>query len=101
MLSTPPGPERVGPQGDGRKIGLHLPGHASESGEVHRVLRTFPIAKADVDILVQMLNQAAGPFGADDLRPTFVSLNESRTISVRATPAIMARIAKLIADNDK
>ena len=64
-------------------------------------IRTFPIAKADVDILVQMLNQAAGPFGADDLRPTFVSLNESRTISVRATPDIMARIAKLIADNDK
>ena len=63
-------------------------------------VKEFTIAKAPVNRLVQTLNQSL-TFGADDLRPTIVSDNESRTIAARATPDVMAKIAKIIADNDK
>jgi len=65
-------------------------------------VKTFPIAKANVNTLGQTLNQAlTGAFGADDLRPTIVTNGDARTIAVRATPDVMAKIAKIIADNDK
>jgi hypothetical protein len=63
-------------------------------------VRTFPIARANVSTLMQLLNGALTT-GADDLRPTIVSMKEPPTITVRATPDMMTKIAKLIADNDK
>src|SRR5678815_1997000 len=63
-------------------------------------VRTFAIVTADVMALTTILNRAITPT-ADDLRPTIVSVRDSRTIHVRATPDMMARIAKVIADNDK
>ena len=63
-------------------------------------VRTFPIAKADVNTLMTFLNGALTT-GPDDLRPTIVSMKVPPTVSVRATPDVMAKIAKLIADNDK
>jgi hypothetical protein len=65
-------------------------------------VRTFSITKANVNSLGQVLNQALpSALKADDLRPVIVSMTEARTISVCATPAVMAKVATLIADNDK
>ena len=63
-------------------------------------VRTFTIVKADLIVLVTTVNRSL-TVGADDLRPTIVSMREPRTITVRATPDTMAKIAKVIADNDK
>jgi type II secretory pathway component HofQ len=65
-------------------------------------VRAFAIANADISVLGQVLNRAlTGTFGADDLRPVIYSDKESRTVTVRATADTMAKVAKLIADNDK
>ena len=64
-------------------------------------IRTFPVAHADVNALSTIINRAITPIGADDLRPTVVTTRASRSVIVRATPEMMARIAKVIADNDK
>jgi len=63
-------------------------------------VRAFAIATADVAALTTTLNRAITPT-ADDLRPTIVSVRDSRTIHVRATPDMMAKVAEVIADNDK
>lgn len=63
--------------------------------------KTFTIVKADLNLLVTTLNQALTQFGTDELRPVIVSDRASRTIIVRATPEVMARVSKVIADNDK
>jgi len=64
-------------------------------------MRTFAIAKADIGALSVILNRSIAPLGADELRPTIVSLRDSKVIAARATPDMMAKIARLIADNDK
>ena len=63
-------------------------------------VKTFTIAKADVNLLITTLNRALTGT-ADELRPTIVSAKLARIIVVRATPETMAKVAKLIADNDK
>jgi general secretion pathway protein D len=63
-------------------------------------VRTFAIVTADIAALTTTLNRAIAPT-ADDLRPTIVSVRDSRTIHVRATPDMMAKLVKVIADNDK
>jgi hypothetical protein len=63
-------------------------------------VQTFKIVTADVMALTVILNRSITPT-ADDLRPVVVSVRDSRTIHVRATPDMMARLAKVIADNDK
>jgi type II secretory pathway component HofQ len=64
-------------------------------------VHTFTIVAADVNRLGQTLNQALTPAGPDDLRPVIVTMSASRTVTVRATSDMMAKIAKIIADNDK
>ena len=64
-------------------------------------VRTFVIAKADIGTLATILNKSLSSMTADELRPTIVSLKDSRTVTVRATPEMMTRIATVIADNDK
>ena len=63
-------------------------------------VQTFPITRANINFIQQTLNKSL-TVGPDDLRPTIVSLNQARTISVRATPDMMAQVAKIIAENDK
>jgi type II secretory pathway component HofQ len=63
-------------------------------------VRTFTIVTADVMALTVILNRSITP-ADDDLRPTIVSLRDKRTIHVRATPDMMAKLATVIADNDK
>ena len=86
----------------GRKSVFVYPNTAANRAKYTDSVRTFAIAKADVNTLVKMLNQSVpAKLGVDDLRPTIVSMSEARTISVRATPDVMAKIATLIAENDK
>jgi len=79
------------------------PGTAENRAKYASAVRTFSVANANVSSLSQILNQGLGNgvLGPDDLRPTIVTLNSSRTIYVRATPEVMAKVAKLIADADK
>jgi len=63
-------------------------------------VRAFAIVKADLIAMTNALNRAL-TVAADDLRPTIVTDRAARTITARATPDMMARIAKVIADNDK
>ena len=79
------------------------PGTAENRAKYASAVRTFSVANANVSSLSQILNQSLGNgvLGPDDLRPTIVTLNSSRTIYVRATPEVMAKVAKLIADADK
>jgi len=64
-------------------------------------VRTFPVVNANVNNLGQVLNQALTEFGPDDLRPVIVTTSTARVVTVRATADTMAKIAKIIADNDK
>ena len=79
------------------------PGTPENRAKYASAVRTFPVANANVSSLSQILNQGLGNgvLGPDDLRPTIVTLNSSRTIYVRATPEVMAKVSKLIADADK
>jgi hypothetical protein len=72
--------------------------YAGEPRETESV-RTFAIVNANLGALMAV-NRAI-TVGADDLRPVVVTIPSSRTIAVRATPDVMARIARVIADNDK
>ena len=63
-------------------------------------VKTFAVAKADLNRLMVTLNSALAG-SADELRPTIVSAKLARIIVVRATPEVMTKVAKLIADNDK
>ena len=65
-------------------------------------VRTFSIVHANVNALIQALNNtpsmAANPNG---LRPVAVAMSSSRTITVKATADKMAEIAAFITANDK
>lgn len=67
------------------------------------VLQTFPIAHADVATLTQLLNRTFTPGAAASgkPRPVIVANRDARTISVRVNAAVMAEIARMIAENDK
>jgi len=65
------------------------------------VVRTFTIAHADVGSLTQLLNKTFTTTVRGSPRPVIVANRESRTISVRTNAAVMAEIARLIAENDK
>jgi type II secretory pathway component HofQ len=64
-------------------------------------VRTFSVVNANVNNLGQVLNQALTEPGPDELRPVIVTMGAARTVTVRATADTMAKIAKIIADNDK
>ena len=87
----------------GAKSVFIYPGTDENRAKYASAVRTFSVANANVASLSQTLNQAlgSGVLGPDDLRPTIVTLKSSRTIYVRATPDVMAKVAKLIADADK
>ena len=85
----------------GSKSVFVYPDTAGNREKYTESVRTFPIAKADVAALTTILNKSLSSMGADELRPTIVSLRDSRTVIARATPDMMTRIAKVIADNDK
>jgi len=63
-------------------------------------IRVFAIAKADVNKLVQQLNQAVKPT-ADGFRPMVLTVREPPTVAVRAIPELMNWVAKWIAENDR
>jgi hypothetical protein len=63
--------------------------------------RTFTITKADVGAVGVAINRSLSPMPADELRPTIVTISSVRVIFVRATPGMMERIAKVVAENDK
>jgi hypothetical protein len=62
--------------------------------------RVFALAKADPVMLAQQLNRAVRS-PTEIFQPVFFTVNDSRTIVVRATNERMAWIAAWIADNDK
>jgi hypothetical protein len=65
-------------------------------------IRVFPIAKADLAVLVQQLNRALTQKPqADGFRPMVLTVRDSRTVIVRAVPETMAWVATWIAENDK
>ena len=99
-LRTVLGPKRLALKVTGSKSVFVYPDTTENRDRYADSVKTFTIAKADVGSLMQTLNQAIKP-GSDELRPTIVSDRAARTIAVRATPDMMTRVAKLIADNDK
>jgi len=62
--------------------------------------RVFALAKADPVMLAQQLNRALRS-PTEVIQPIIVTVRDSRTIIVRASPERMAWIATWIADNDK
>ena len=64
-------------------------------------VRSFQITKADIGALGTLINRSLSSVPADELRATVVTTSASRMMFVRATPGMMAMIAKMIADNDK
>ena len=62
--------------------------------------RVFALAKADPAVLGQQLNRALRS-PTEVFQPVIFTVNDSRTIVVRATNERMAWIAAWIADNDK
>jgi hypothetical protein len=62
--------------------------------------RVFAVAKADPVMLAQQLNRALRS-PTEVFQPLILTVRDSRTIIVRATPERMAWIATWIAENDK
>ena len=84
----------------GRKSAILHASTPSKRAEYTDSVRTFEIKKADLRVLFTLLNQELAKETAL-LRPILVTGKESRTIMVRASAALMPKIEKLIADNDK
>lgn len=73
---------------------------AADRAKYTASIQVFPIAKANVNMLAQQLNQALKPT-ADGFRATVVTASDSRTMVVRAVPELMTWIATWIAEHDK
>ena len=99
-LQTVLGPKALAFKATGARSVFIYPDTPENRAKYTESVRTFAIVTADVMALTTILNRAITP-AADDLRPTIVSVRDKRTIHVRATADTMARIAKVIADNDK
>ena len=93
-------PKKLAFQATGARSVFIYPDTSENRAKYTESVRMFTIVTADVMALTGILNRSIGPT-ADDLRPTIVSLRDKRTIHVRATPDTMAKLAKVIADNDK
>ena len=64
-------------------------------------IRLDPTTPGPFNTLGQILNRELTAAGPDDVRPVIVSASSAGVIVVRATPDVMAKVAKIIADNDK
>ena len=84
----------------GAKIAFIYPDTPGNREKYTASIRVFPIAKADLNVLMQQLNRNLQPT-ADGFRPTVLTVADPRTVVVRAVPEHMAWIAKWIAENDK
>ena len=87
-------------QATGPKTAFIYPDTAANRDKYTASIRVFPIAKAELAKLTQQLNQTLKPT-ADGFRALVLTVNDSRTIIVRAVPELMAGIAMWIAEHDK
>ena len=84
----------------GPKTAFIYPDTPADREKYTASIRVFPVAKANLGMLTQQLNQVIKPT-ADGFRPMVLWAPDSRSLVVRAVPEQMAWIATWIADHDK
>ena len=84
----------------GPKTAFIYPDTPADREKYTASIRVFPVAKANLGMLTQQLNQVIKPT-ADGFRPMVLWAPDSRSLVVRAVPEQMAWIATWIAENDK
>jgi len=84
----------------GPKTAFIYPDTPADREKYTASIRVFPIAKANLGMLTQQLNQAIKPT-VEGFRPMVLWAPDSRTLVVRAVPELMTWIATWIAENDK
>ena len=84
----------------GPKTAFIYPDTPADRDKYTASIRVFPIAKANMGMLAQQLNQAMKPT-SDGFRPMVLTAPDSRSLVVRAIPELMTWIATWIAEHDK